>query len=96
MIYQLRIWKGFAIILTDIHVDRTCSGSSTAGDWLGCLSLAARLAAMGVSGAEEGSEEEAAEPSPMNVDGEAAEGLVSPMDVAPFSRGTCQRNVCLS
>ena len=44
---------------------------------------------MGVSGAEEGSEEEAAEPSPMNVDGEAAEGLVSPiMEEAPFSRGT--------
>ena len=43
---------------------------------------------MGVSGAEEGSEEEAAEPSPMNVDGEAVEGLANPMDVAPFSRGT--------
>ena len=86
------IWKGFPIKLHHFNrLARTCSGSSTAGDWLGCLSLAARLAAMGVSGAEEGSEEEAAEPSPMNVDGEAAaaEGLASPiMDEAPFSRGT--------
>ena len=63
----------------------TCSGSSTAGDWLGCLSLAAALlAAMGVSGAEEGSEEEAAEPRPMKVTGELAKPLES---VAPFSRG---------
>ena len=48
---------------------------------------------MGVSGADEGSEEEAAaEPRPMKVTGEAAKGLArveaNPMDVAPFSSGT--------
>ena len=38
-------------------------------------------------GADDGSEE-AAEPSPMNVDGEAAAGLVNPIVEAPLPRGT--------